>query len=280
MPEKRDFYEVLGIPKGAGEEEVKKAYRQKAKQYHPDLNPGDAAAEARMQEVNEAYEVLSDPQKKSRYDQFGHAGVDPNAAGAGGFQGGFDFGDLGDIFGSIFGGGGARSANPNAPRRGTDLEEHAVLSFEEAAKGCKRVIEVNRIEPCPDCGGSGAAAGTSPKSCPECGGTGQKTVQQRTPFGVISTAKPCVRCQGRGKVIESPCPKCRGGGRVRRRTPVEVSFPAGIDEGQVLSVPREGNRGVNGGGAGDLLVAVTIRPHPVFEREGFHLHCDVSVQFW
>ena len=293
MPEKRDFYEVLGLRKGAAEDEIKKGYRAMARKYHPDLNPGDKTAEERMKEVNEAYEVLSDPQKKARYDQFGHAGVDPNMAGGGGpggpfggFGGGFPGGgfggadfDLGDLFGSFFGGGSARS-NPNAPRQGGDLEERVTISFEEAARGCTRSIEVNRVELCDECHGVGAAAGTSPRACPECGGAGQKTVQQRTPFGVISSSKTCPRCQGRGKTIDTPCAKCRGGGRVRRRSSVEINIPAGIDNGQVLSVRGEGNKGANGGPAGELLVAVSVRPHAVFERDGFDLWCDLTVQFW
>jgi len=289
MPDKRDFYDVLGVPKGAGEDEIKKGYRNMARKYHPDLNPGDKAAEERMKEVNEAYEVLSDAQKNSRYDQFGHAGVDPNMAGGSGFPGGFGgFGggavdiDLGDLFGSFFGGGfgGGRASNPNAPRQGGDLEERVVVSFEEAAKGCTRRADVNRVEPCDDCGGSGAVKGSGTKPCPDCGGTGQKSTQQRTPFGVISSSKTCAKCGGRGKVIENPCQKCRGGGRVRRRSTVEITIPAGIDNGQALRVAGEGDKGQNGGPAGDLLVGVSVRPHAVFERDGYDLWCDVTVQFW
>ncbi|MDR1465156.1 MAG: molecular chaperone DnaJ [Oscillospiraceae bacterium] len=280
MAEKRDYYEVLGVAKSAAEDEIKKAYRQRAKQYHPDLNPGDKTAEAKFKEVNEAYEILSDAQKKARYDQFGHAGVDPNAAGPGGFQGGFDFGDLGDILGSMFGGFGGGWSNPNAPRRGGNAEERVTISFEEAAKGCKRTLEFSRVEPCADCGGSGCAPGSSPKTCPDCGGSGQSTVQQRTPFGVISSAKTCARCQGRGKIVEQPCAKCRGGGRVRRRVSQDVNIPAGIDDGQALNVRGEGDRGANGGPAGDLIIDVMVRPHPFFEREGYNVWCDVSVQFW
>ncbi|MDR2647157.1 MAG: molecular chaperone DnaJ [Oscillospiraceae bacterium] len=283
MAEKRDFYEILGVPKTASDDEIKKAYRKKAKQYHPDLNPDDAAAEARMKEVNEAFEILSDPQTKARYDRFGHAGVDPNsAASGGGFHGaGFDFGDLGDLFGGIFGGGFTGSAGRSAQqRRGSDLEERVILSFEEAARGCRRVMELNRVEPCDDCAGTGAAKGTSAKSCPECGGTGQKNVQQRTPFGVISSSRPCPRCNGTGKIIETPCPKCRGGGRVRKRTSVEITIPAGIDDGQAMSVRGEGNKGPNGAPAGDLVVIVSVRPHPVFERDGFDLWSEVKIQFW
>ena len=287
MPDKRDFYDVLGVPRSAGEDEIKKGYRQMARKYHPDLNPGDKAAEERMKEVNEAYEVLSDAQKKSRYDQFGHAGVDPNVGGSGFPGGGFGGGavdiDLGDLFGSFFGGGfggGGRAANPNAPRQGGDLEERVVVSFEEAARGCTRQVEVNRVEVCGDCSGSGAAKGSGTKTCGECGGTGQKNVQQRTPFGVISSSKTCGKCGGRGKIIENPCQKCRGGGRVRRRSTIDVNIPAGIDNGQALRVSNEGDKGQNGGPAGDLLVGVSVRPHAVFERDGYDLWFDVTVQFW
>lgn len=282
--DKRDYYEVLGVDKGASTDDIKKAYRKKAKQYHPDLNPGNAEAEAKFKEVNEAYEVLSDDQKKARYDQFGHAGVDPNfgAGGAGGF-GGFEDFDLGDIFSSFFGGGGfgggGRRANPNAPRRGEDLQSSVTISFEEAAKGCKRKINVNRVEVCPDCHGSGAAAGTSPVTCPECHGTGQVTAQQRTPFGVVQTQKACSRCGGRGKIVEKPCPTCNGRGRNPKQSTLEINIPAGIDDRQVLNVRGEGNKGVNGGPSGDLHVNVNVRPHPFFERDGFDVWCEVNVSF-
>lgn len=285
MADKRDYYEVLGVEKSASTDEIKKAYRKKAKQYHPDLNPGDKEAEAKFKEANEAYEVLSDEQKKARYDQFGHAGVDPNygAGGAGGFGGGFgeDF-DLGDIFSSFFGGGaggfgGGRRANPNGPRRGEDLQSSVTISFEEAAKGCKRKVNINRIEVCPECNGSGAAAGTSPTTCPECHGTGQVTEQQRTPFGVIQTQRACSRCGGKGKIVETPCSKCRGRGRVTKQSTLEVNVPAGIDDRQILNVRGEGNKGVNGGSAGDLHVIVNVRPHPFFERDGFDVWCEVHV---
>ena len=286
MAEKRDYYEVLGVDKNASEDEIKKAYRKKAKQYHPDLNPNNAEAEAKFKEANEAYEVLSDPQKKARYDQFGHAGVDPNygAGGAGGgFGGGFggmDF-DLGDLFGSFFGGGfgGGRSQNPNAPRRGEDMQERVTISFEEAAKGCKRTVETTRVEACAECGGSGAAKGTSPKSCPECGGRGQVQSQQRTPFGMISTSKVCPKCAGRGKIVETPCAKCRGGGRVKRRVSVDVNIPAGIDDQQIINVRGEGHKGANGGPAGDLHVVVFVRPHPFFERDGYDVWYNVTVSY-
>lgn len=289
MADKRDYYEVLGVDKSASADEIKKAYRKKAKQYHPDLNPGNAEAEAKFKEANEAYEILSDDQKKARYDQFGHAGVDPNyGAGAGGYGGGFggfeDI-DLGDIFSSFFGGGfsgggfggGGRRSNPNAPRRGEDLQSTVTISFEEAAKGCKRKVDVNRIEICPECDGSGAEKGTSPTICPECHGSGHVTVQQRTPFGVMQTQKACSRCGGKGKIIENPCTKCRGRGRVSKHSTLEIDIPAGIDDRQTLKVRGEGNKGINGGPAGDLHVNVNVRPHPFFERDGFDVWCEVHV---
>ncbi len=290
MAEKRDFYEVLGVPKTATEDEIKKAYRKKAKQYHPDLNQGDKTAESKFKEANEAYEVLSDADKKARYDQFGHRGVDPNfgAGGPGGGFGGFGGGgmefDLGDLFGSIFGGGGGgfgggRQANPNAPRRGEDVQARVTISFEEAAKGCKRTVDINKIEVCPECKGSGAEKGTEPKICPECNGKGQVNAQQRTPFGVMSTTKACPKCGGRGKFVEKPCTKCRGGGRVSKQSKIEVNIPAGIDDGQVLNVRGEGNFGVNGGPAGDLHVAVFVRPHPFFERDGYNVWCDYTINY-
>ena len=287
MADKRDYYEVLGVSKSASEDEIKKAYRKKAKQYHPDLNPGDAEAEAKFKEANEAYEVLSDSQKKARYDQFGHAGVDPNyGAGGGGYGGGFggggfDFGDLGDIFGSFFGGGfgGGRQANPNAPQKGETVQTRVTISFEEAAKGCKRTVDINRVETCPDCHGSGASAGSSPKTCPDCQGRGYVNVQQRTPFGVISSQKSCPKCQGKGKVVESPCQKCHGNGRVNKKVSVDVNIPAGIDDRQVFNISGAGNAGVNGGPQGDLKVAVFVRPHAYFERDGYNVWLEQHISF-
>lgn len=283
--EKRDYYEVLGVDKSASDDEIKKAYRKKAKQYHPDLNPGDKTAEEKFKEANEAYEVLSDSNKKARYDQYGHAGVDPNYGAGGGnpFGGGFggmDF-DLGDIFSSFFGGGatGGRRSNPNAPRRGEDIKTNVTISFEEAAKGCKRTVSVNRIDTCPECSGSGAKPGTSPKTCSECHGSGQVSTQQRTPFGVIQTQKACPKCGGKGKVIESPCPKCSGRGRITKEGKLEINIPAGIDDRQILKVRGEGNKGMNGGPAGDLHVGVFIRPHPFFERDGYDVWCEVHVSY-
>ncbi len=283
MADKRDYYEVLGIQKGATDDEIKKSYRRMAKQYHPDLHPGDAEAEAKFKEVNEAYEVLSDAQKKARYDQFGHAGVDPNfgaGGGAGGWGGGWDVGDidLGDIFSSFFGGGGRR-ANPNAPRRGSDASASVVIAFEEAAKGCQKQVKVSQIETCRTCGGSGAAKGSSPVTCPVCHGTGQEARQQRTPFGVVQTQTVCSRCRGKGKIIETPCPDCRGGGQVRVNNTVGINIPAGIDDGQVITVSGKGNAGVNGGPAGDLQIEVGVRPHPIFERDGYDIWCELPLTF-
>ena len=291
MADKRDFYEVLGVNKGASDDEIKKAYRKKAKEYHPDLHPGDKEAEVKFKEVNEAYEILSDSTKRSRYDQFGHAGVDPNyGAGTGGggfggfggfgggFSGGMDF-DLGDIFGSFFSGGAGRRANPNAPRRGGDVEVNVVLSFEEAAKGCKKTIKVTRIENCKECSGSGAEKGTSPITCSACHGSGRVTVQQRTPFGVMQTQRACDRCGGVGKTIEKPCKACNGRGKIRHTIDKVIDVPAGIDDGQAFSIRGEGSVGVNGGPNGDLVVEVSIRPHPFFERHGFDVFCEIPVTF-
>ena len=279
----RDYYEVMGVPKNATEEEIKKAYRKLAKQYHPDLHPGDKEAEAKFKELNEAYEVLSDKEKKARYDQFGRAGVDPNfgggAAGGSPFTGDFDFGDIFNSFFGGFGGGGARRANPNAPRRGSDAEATVNIDFEEAAKGCKKTITYDRVESCQDCGGSGAQKGTSATTCPQCGGTGQVRVSQRTPFGVVQTTRGCDRCHGTGRVIESPCRTCGGSGHVRRRHSIEVNIPAGVDNDQVLSVRGQGNAGANGGPAGDLEVYVNVRPHPIFERRGNDVWCEMPLTF-
>ena len=270
--QKRDFYEVLGVDKSASEDDLKKAYRKLAKANHPDLHPGDAEAEARFKEINEAYEVLSDSDKRSRYDQFGHAGVDPNVnPTAGGFGGGFGFdgfGDLGDIFESFFGGGGGRSTrSQNAPRRGENLRAAVDLTFEEAAFGCTKEIPISRIEDCAECHGSGCAAGTTPEVCPVCGGSGQVRRQQRTAFGVMQTTVACDHCRGAGTIIHNPCPTCKGKGAVRRNKTVSVNIPAGIDDGQTISVRGQGHRGSNGGPAGDLLVTIRMMSHPQFERE-------------
>ncbi|NLG93436.1 MAG: molecular chaperone DnaJ, partial [Clostridiales bacterium] len=258
--------------------------RKLSKNYHPDLNPGDKAAEAKFKELNEAYEVLSDKDKRARYDQFGHAGVDPNFGG--GTGGGSPFTgdiDLGDIFNSFFGGGfggfGGRTVNPNAPRRGSDTEATVNISFEEAAKGCKKTITFQKIDTCDHCGGSGAERGTSARTCPNCNGTGQVRISQRTPFGVVQTSRSCDRCGGTGRVIDNPCSTCGGKGRVRKSKTIEINIPAGIDNEQILNVGGQGNAGSNGGPAGDLHVYVNVRPHPIFERRGNDVWCEVPITF-
>ncbi|WMJ22482.1 molecular chaperone DnaJ [Paludicola sp. MB14-C6] len=283
---KRDYYEVLGVQKGANDDEIKKAYRKEAKKYHPDLNPDNKEAERKFKEVNEAYEVLSDSQKRARYDQFGHAGVDPNfgagGAGAGGFGGGFDFGDLGDLFEGFFGGGfggSSRRANPNAPRRGNDLHTSYTIGFFDACKGVKKDIEIAKMDSCPDCHGSGAQAGTQAQTCPECGGSGQVRVTQRTPLGAISTSKTCTRCSGKGKIINNPCTKCGGNGRVRVTKKISVDIPAGIDDGQTIALRGQGDNGINGGPAGDLNITITVRPDTLFRRDGYDIWCEIPVTY-
>ncbi len=291
MADKRDYYEVLGVSKGATQDELKKAYRQLAKKYHPDLNPDNKEAEQNFKEVNEAYEILSDSDKREKYDRFGFAGVDPSygagQGGYGGFGGGFGDGmefDLGDIFGSFFGGGfsgfgGGSRNNPKAPRRGSDVQASVQITFEEAAKGTAKTIEFQKIEVCDECGGSGAAKGSKPQTCPECNGRGQINIQQRTPFGTINTTKTCQRCGGKGTYNPNPCSRCKGAGRIRKAYKKDFNIPAGIDDSQMFTVRGEGNHGVNGGPAGDLKVVVNIKPHPFFEREGFNVWYEMKVTF-
>ena len=282
--QKRDYYEVLGVSKGASEDEIKKAYKKMARKYHPDLNPGDKSAEEKFKEVNEAYEVLSDADKRARYDQYGHAGVDPNfGAGGfgGGFDGGFDFSDLGDIFGSFFGGGfgGGRRTNPNAPQRGESIRMAVTISFEEAAFGCEKEVTVERYEACDTCHGSGCAPGTSPEVCPDCHGTGTVQVRRQTPMGVFATSSPCPKCGGKGRIIHQPCKDCRGSGMMRKKKTIQASIPAGIDNGQTISIRGQGNAGRNGGPAGDLLITITVRPHELFRREGTSVLCEAPITF-
>ena len=272
MAEKRDYYEVLGLQKSATADEIKKAYRKLAKENHPDLHPGDKAAEERFKEINEAYEILSDDDKRAKYDQYGHAAFDPSAgfggAGFDGFGGFGGFGDLGDIFGDIFGFGGGTRSNPNAPRRGENIRATVSISFEEAAFGCKKDVTVARVEPCEVCKGSGCAPGTTPEVCPDCKGSGTVRTTQRTPFGMAQSTGPCQKCRGTGRIIHQPCTNCRGMGSVRRQHKVNVSVPAGIDDGQTISLRGQGSAGSNGGPQGDLLVSVIVRPHARFERDG------------
>ncbi len=283
MAEKRDYYEVLGVSKGASEDELKKAYRKLAKENHPDLHPGDKECEARFKEINEAYEVLSDSDKRAKYDQFGHAAFDPNQGFGGGGFGGFEgFGGFGDIFGDIFGGfggfgGGGR--NPNAPRKGDNLRATVNIKFEEAAFGVKKEVFVAKVEQCPDCKGTGCAEGTTAEVCPDCKGTGSVKTTQRTPFGMVQSTGQCPKCKGRGKIIHTPCKSCRGVGSVRRQHKVTVSVPAGIDDGQTISLRGQGNAGINGGPAGDLLITVLVQPHARFERDGASILLEQEVSF-
>lgn len=281
MAEKKDYYESLGVSKGAGEDEIKKAYRKMAKQYHPDVNPGDKSAEAKFKEISEAYEILSDPEKKSRYDRFGHAGVDPSyGGGASGFDGFGGFDDLGDILNSFFGGGGRSSSRSrNAPRKGDNVGVEAIISFEEAAFGCERNLDVTRIETCDKCGGSGAREGTHPETCSECGGSGSVTSAQRTMFGMMQSTVDCPKCQGRGKIITHPCEKCRGAGRVRAKKTINVKIPAGIDDGQRISMRGQGSAGINGGSPGDLYISVTVLAHKHFIREGNAVLYEMPISF-
>ena len=288
--EKRDYYEVLGVSKTATDEEIKKAYRKLALKYHPDYNPGDKSAEEKFKEINEAHEVLSDPEKRKRYDQFGFAGVDPNyaasqGAGAGGFGGGFGGVDLGDIFGDIFGGGfggfagsSARS-NPNAPRKGQDIRVRITLSFDEAVHGCKKNITITRQQTCTECNGTGAAPGTSPEVCPDCNGRGYTIQQQRTPFGVMQSQQPCTRCGGKGKLIKTPCKVCHGSGRVATKKTLEVTIPKGIDDDQSFALRGMGDAGSNGGPSGDVIVMVTVRPDDLFQRDGYDVWVTIPITF-
>ena len=285
--QKRDYYEVLGVSKGASDDEIKKAYRKLAKKYHPDLNPGDKTAEANFKEVNEAYEILSDKDKRARYDQFGHAGVDPNfnpnGGGFGGFGGFTDMGDidLGDLFGSFFGGGfgGGGGSRRNAPQKGETIRAGVTITFEEAAFGCEKEVTVSRTEQCDVCKGTGCAPGTTAEVCPDCHGSGTVRIQRGGGGFSFSTTTSCPKCRGTGKIIHQPCKTCGGAGSVRRQKKLAVTIPAGIDNGQAVSLRGQGGTGRNGGPAGDLLIGVTVKPHPIFRREGTAVYMDQPVSF-
>ena len=283
MADKRDYYEVLGVNKGASDDEIKKAYRKVAKKYHPDLNPGNAEAEAKFKEANEAYDVLSNAQKRQQYDQFGHAAFEQGGAGgygAGGF-GGFDDIDLSDIFGSFFGGGfgGSRRQNNNGPRRGADISERIILTFEEAAFGVKKQIKIYRVEECDECNGVGSKDKNGKKTCTVCGGSGQVKNVQRSAFGQFVNVTTCKNCGGSGQVITNPCSKCKGKGKIKKARMVDVSIPAGIDSGETVSFRGLGDTGYKGGPKGDLLVTVVIKKHPIFERMGTEVYCTVPITF-
>ena len=280
MADKRDYYEVLGVTKSASADDIKKAYRKKAKENHPDLHPGDKECEARFKEVNEAYEVLSDPDKRAKYDQFGFAAFDPSGfqSSAEGFGGFADI--LNDLFGGSFGGGfggfggfgsgfgGGTTRNPNAPQRGDSVRASVTVDFKDAAFGCKKELDVQKVEPCETCRGTGCESGTTPEICPECKGSGVVIRTSRTPFGMMQSQDTCSRCGGTGKIIHYPCATCRGKGMVRRQRKIKVDIPAGIDDGQTISLRGLGSAGRNGGPAGDLLVTVGVRNNTDFERDG------------
>ena len=283
MANKRDYYEVLGVSKDADEAAIKKAYRQLAKKYHPDVNPGDKTAEEKFKEVNEAYQTLSDPQKRQVYDQFGPDGPQAGFGGGGGFGGfsGFEgggFGGFEDIFSSFFGGG-MGGATRNGPIPGDDLRYDLTISFEEAAKGCEKEINLVRDEECPTCSGSGAKPGSKIDTCPNCHGTGQERVVSNTPFGRIQNVRTCSRCHGSGKIITEPCTKCHGRGKVRVSKRRTIKVPAGIDNGQVLTIRGQGGLGERGGPAGDLLVVITVKPHKLFKRRDDNLYIEMPLTF-
>lgn len=281
MADKRDYYEVLGVDRNADDAAIKKAYRVLAKKYHPDTNPGNAEAEAKFKEASEAYAVLSDPEKRQKYDQFGHAAFDGGAGGgAGGFE--FNFEDMGDIFGDIFGGmfGGGRSRqNSNGPQKGANIRTSIRVTFEEAAFGCEKEIELTLKDECPTCNGSGAKAGTSPVTCTKCGGKGQVVYTQQSLFGMVRNVQTCPDCKGKGKIIKEKCPDCYGTGYKSSRKKIQVSVPAGIDNGQSIRIRGKGEPGINGGERGDLLVEVTVSRHPLFERQDYTVYSESPITF-
>ncbi len=280
MAEKRDFYDILGVSKDAPQDEIKKAYRRLSKKYHPDLN--DASdAESKFKEVAEAYETLSDETKRSNYDQFGHASTDPNFGaggfGGGGFGGGGSFSGFDDIFSQFFGGGSAASRNPNAPRKGADLQYVMDLSFEEAVFGKSTTIKYNREDTCNTCSGSGAKPGTSPKTCGRCNGAGQTIVEQDTPFGRIRTQAACPDCSGTGEIIDEKCPDCQGAGHKKERHSVKVTVPAGVEDGNQIRLQNQGDAGINKGPHGDLYIIFRVKPSDIYERRGTEIYYELPI---
>ena len=280
---KRDYYEVLGVSKSASDDEIKKAYRVLAKKYHPDMNPGDKEAEAKFKEANEAYAVLSDSEKRAKYDQFGHAAFDPSMGGGSGFGGFGGFGggdfDFGDIFSSFFGGGGSSRSSRNMPIEGDDVMARITITFDEAVFGCKKEISFARVEACPECGASGAAKGTKPETCETCHGSGRVTVQQQTMLGYMQTQRACSNCRGTGKIIKTPCKNCNGKGYIKVNKKLEVSIPAGIDSMQRIILRGQGSAGRNGGSAGDLIIEVRVKEHEIFTRERNNIYCEIPISF-
>ena len=280
--QKRDYYEVLGVERGADDASIKKAYRQLAKKYHPDMNPGDAEAEKRFKEASEAYAILSDPDKRRQYDQFGHSAFE--GGGAGGGFGGFDFSgaDFSDIFGDIFGdffGGGRSSRNSNGPMKGANLRTSVRITFEEAVFGVEKELDLNLKDTCKCCNGTGAKPGTSPETCSRCGGRGQVVTQHSTPFGTFRNSQVCPDCGGSGKTIKEKCPDCHGSGYISSRKKIQVSIPAGIDNGQSVRLRDKGEPGVNGGPRGDLLVEVVVDRHPIFQRQDMNIFSTVPISY-
>ncbi|MFZ7103414.1 MAG: molecular chaperone DnaJ [Peptococcaceae bacterium] len=276
MANKRDYYEVLGVSKEAGEAEIKKAYRKLARQYHPDVNPGDKEAEAKFKEAKEAYEVLSNPETKARYDQFGHAGFEQNGFGGYGAQ---DFGGFGDIFDMFFGGGFGGGQTRKGPRKGSDLRYDLTIEFEEATFGAEKTITIPRWESCAECQGTGARKGSHPETCPRCKGTGQVAHTQRTPLGHFQTIRTCPECEGEGKVIKNPCPHCKGKGKVRKNKKVQIKIPAGVDTGSRLRMAGEGEAGELGGPPGDLYIFITVKPHKYFMRHEDDIYYELPINF-
>ena len=280
---KREYYEVLGVDRGADEATIKKAYRQLAKKYHPDMNPGDKEAEKKFKEASEAYAVLSDAEKRRQYDQFGHAAFEQGGGGAGGF-GGFDFngGDMGDIFGDIFGdlfgGGRSRRAN-NGPMKGANVRTAVRITFEEAVFGCEKQLDLNLKDECTTCHGTGAKPGTSPETCPKCGGKGQIVYTQQSLFGTVRNVQTCPDCNGSGKIVKEKCADCHGSGYITNRKKIAVTIPAGIDNGQSIRIREKGEPGVNGGPRGDLLVEVQVERHPIFQRQDMNIYSTAPVTF-
>lgn len=281
MAEKRDYYEVLGVSKSASDSELKSAYRKLAKKYHPDMNPGDKEAEAKFKEASEAYSVLSDPDKRRQYDQFGHAAFE---GGAGGGAGGFDFNgmDMGDIFGDIFGdffGGGRSRAQNNGPMKGQNLHHTIRITFEEACFGTEKELDLPLQDECESCHGTGAKAGTTPETCSKCGGKGQVVYSQQSLFGMVRNVQTCPDCRGTGKIIRDKCPDCHGSGYITRKRKISVTVPAGIDNGQSIRIREKGDPGVNGGPRGDLLVEVAVSRHPIFQRQGIDIYSSAPITF-
>ena len=279
---KRDYYEVLGVDRNADEAALKKAYRVLAKKYHPDMNPGDAEAEKKFKEASEAYAVLSDPEKRRQYDQFGHAAFEQGGPGAGGFDG-FNFsGDMGDIFGDIFGdlfGGGRRRGGPQGPMQGANVRTSVRITFEEAISGCEKEIELSLKDECLKCHGTGAKPGTSPETCPKCGGKGQVVFTQQSLFGTVQNVQTCPECRGTGKIIKEKCPDCYGTGYTSSKKKIKVTIPAGIDNGQSIRIREKGEPGTNGGPRGDLLVEVIVGRHPIFQRQDMNIYSTVPMSF-